>query len=181
MKKCPFCAEDIQSDAIKCKHCGEWLKVSKSKISGEWIGSFIETAESNAWNTTPSKSWEVDYFIEINQSCTLCNLYVKAKGLNPDTDDSETMLGVFSPDKLAEYFREKGHENEIYEELRTIDEYFADQYLPTNEEMRIINDRILCPDDACIGTVTSEGICTECGRSPDKIREDFAKSPHKQP
>jgi hypothetical protein len=36
MKKCPFCAEDIQNDALKCKHCGEFLNLSiASRIAVE--------------------------------------------------------------------------------------------------------------------------------------------------
>ncbi len=43
MKKCPFCAEEIQSAAVKCKHCNEWLKPINCSVSELITGKSLKT------------------------------------------------------------------------------------------------------------------------------------------
>lgn len=53
MKKCPFCYEDIQNEAIKCKHCSEFLNKKDNSIILDNLKNLIPKKEiTNLENPT---------------------------------------------------------------------------------------------------------------------------------
>lgn len=70
-KRCPFCAEEIKSDAIKCKHC-------KSNLDGAIVAQQDEQKQSGSFRLTKnsSKPKEGLFLQSMNCGCAVVFIFI---------------------------------------------------------------------------------------------------------
>ena len=95
-KQCPFCGEEININAKKCKHCGEWLEETQTEVE-EQPETIQNGNNSNGWgNRNPIVRGIVDVLTII---ATILVLIIRIdsfskQGIDFGSAIFETILGT---------------------------------------------------------------------------------------